>query len=234
MKDYFLNIQDAYRQPIEQYTQFRESFAKVREGMNGIEKGSGIEVYEKSFNAASAGQAEVYNVGTTALKLCALPWLAVSALYVGKIAYTRHFSYKGLLLAGITFSVGHDLSKIGHTLQKAYVMTREAVREEDERRNLGHSFSKPKQSDFLLNAVSWCVSKPIALKVGADKMDVEFLSSTSRLESVEHKSHEEVSKESLNTRIWGDTNNAFQGTVSQDFMVSATATVNSIREWILG
>jgi hypothetical protein len=73
MKDYFLNVQDAYRQPIEQYAQFRDSFAKVSEGMNGIEKGSGFEVYAKSFEAASAGQKEVYNIGTTALKLCALP-----------------------------------------------------------------------------------------------------------------------------------------------------------------
>ena len=168
MKDYFLNVQDAYRQPIEQYAQFQQSFAKVREGMKGIEKDSEVQVYAKSFEAATAGQKEVYNIGTTALKLCALPWLAVSALYIGKVAYTRHFSYKGLLLAGTTFSVGHDLSKIGHTLQTEYVMAPEAVGAADDRRDLRHSLSESKKSDFLLNAVSWCVSNLISTNFKSD------------------------------------------------------------------
>jgi hypothetical protein len=113
-------------------------------------------------------------------------------------------------------------------------MTPEAVSVEDDRRDLGHSLSEPKKSEFLLNAVSWCVSNPIALKVGADKMDVKFLQKPPALEEVrvEHKERVEETAESLNARIWSDTNTAFQGTVSQDFMVSATATVNSIREWI--
>jgi len=203
MKDYFLNIQDAYRQPIEQFTQAKESLTKVKEGMN-VEKNSGLEVYAKSFNEASVSKADVYRLGTTALKASALPWLAVSAYIIGKVAYTRQFSYKGLLLAGTTFSIGHDLSKMGHNLQRTHVMPEEAVQAENQRRNLGYTLGE-KQSDFLQNALVFLVSKPIALRVGAENMErnVELLSS-----------------DSLQGRIVKDANAALQGTVAQDLMVS--------------
>ena len=203
MKDYFLNIQDAYRQPIEQFTQAKESFTKVKEGMN-VEKNSGLEVYAESFNEASAREVDVYRLGTTALKASALPWLAVSAYIIGKVAYTRQFSYKGLLLAGTTFSIGHDLSKMGHNLQRTHVMTEEAVQAEDQRRKLGHSLS-PKQSDFFQNALVFLVSKPVALKVGAENMEHEV---------------EILSNDSLQGRIVKDATAALKGTVTQDIMVS--------------
>ena len=130
MKDYFLNIQDAYRQPIEQFTQAKESFTKVKQGMN-VGENSGLEAYAKSFGEASAREVDVYRLGTTALKANALPWLAASAYIIGKVAYTRQFSYKGLLLAGTTFLIGHDLSKMGHNLQRTHVMTKPAVQAED-------------------------------------------------------------------------------------------------------
>ncbi|QVL54891.1 MAG: hypothetical protein KFB95_06110 [Simkaniaceae bacterium] len=214
MKDYFLNIQDAYRQPIEQFTQAKESFTKVKEGMN-VEKNSGLEVYAESFNKASVGEADVYRLGTTALKLSALPWLAVSAYIIGKVAYTRQFSYKGLLLAGTTFSIGHDLSKMGHNLQRTHVMTEEA---EDQRRKLGHSLS-PKQSDFFQNALVFLVSKPIELKVGAEKMGHEFVI---------------LSNDSLQGRIVKDATAALKGTVAQDIEVCVRANVASVNELIFG
>ena len=203
MKDYFLNIQDAYRQPIEQFTQTRDSVAKVKEGLN-VDKNSGFEVYTKSFASAGAKEADVYRIGTAALKLSALPWLAVSAYIIGKVAYTRQFSYKGLLLAGVTFSVGHDLSKMGHNLQRVHVMSQEDVRLEDERRKLGHSLEST-QSEFLLNVLFLLVSKPIELKIGSEHMSQEV---------------EILSGSSLEGRIKDDVTAALEGTVAQDLMLS--------------
>ena len=204
MKDYFLNIQDAYRRPIEQFTQTEESFTKVKAGLKGVGEEKTLEAYVNSFGDASVREADVYRLGTTALKLGALPWLAVSAYIIGKVAYTRQFSYKGLLLAGITFSLGHDLSKMGHNLQRAHVMKSQAVLLEDTRRSLGKILS-PKQSEFLLNALVWIVSKPIALRVGAEYLAEEF---------------DVLSETSLNNRITDDAALAFKGTVAQDIMVS--------------
>lgn len=217
MKDYFLNIQDAYRQPIEQFAQTRESFTKVKQGMN-VGENSGLEVYAKTFAAASTKEADVYRLGTTTLKLGALPWLAVSAYIIGKVAYTRQFSYKGLLLAGTTFSVGHDLSKMGHNLQRAHVMTSEAVLAEDARRNVGHTLAD-KQSDFLRDVLVWVVSKPVALKVGAENMEHEV---------------EILSNDSLQGRIVKDATAALKGTVAQDIMVSVNELMVSVNELIFG
>ncbi len=216
MKDYFLNIQDAYRQPIEQFTQAKESFAKAKEGMN-VEKNSGVEVYAKSFASASVKEADVYRLGTTALKLSALPWLAVSAYIIGKVAYTRCFSYKGLLLAGTTFSIGHDLSKMGHNIQRAHVMSESDIRAEDERRKLDCSLS-PKQSEFLLNVLTWVVSKPIELKVGAEKMSQEF----------------EILEDSLQGRIQKDAKSALEGTVAQDIEIAVRMSIVSAQDWMFG
>ena len=217
MKDYFLNIQDAYRQPITQFEQTKESFSKVREGLN-VEKDSRLEVYAKSFGAANVKEADVYRLGTTALKVSALPWLAVSAYIIGKVAYTRQFSYKGLLLAGTTFSIGHDLSKVGHNLQRVRVMSQEDVRAEDGRRKLGHSLS-PKQSEFLLNVLVWVVSKPIELKVGAETMSQEI---------------EILSESSLDGRIQEDATAALNGTVAQDIEIAVRANMAAAHDWMFG
>jgi len=204
MKDYFLNIQDTYRRPVEQFTQTRESFTKIRAGLKDLEKNSELEVYAKSFSSQSVTEADIYRLGTTTLKLSALPLLAVSAYIIGKVAYSRQFSYKGLLLAGITFAVGHDLSKMGHNLQKVHVMEQSAVKEEEERRDLGHTLS-PKQSAFLINVLFFVVSKPIALTIGDENMDHEA---------------ELLSGKSLNGLICEDAVTALKGTVSEDIIVS--------------
>jgi len=217
MKDYFLNIQDAYRQPVDQFTQTKESVAKVKGGLN-VGKNSGLEAYVDSFAAASVRKADVYRLGTTTLKLFALPWLAVSAYIVGKVAYTRQFSYKGLLLVGTTFSIGHDLSKVGHNLQRVRVMSAEDVKAEDGRRKLGHSLS-PKQSEFLLNVLVWVVSKPIELKVGAENMSQEV---------------EILSESSIDGRIQADATTALEGTVAQDIEIAVRANVTSAHDWIFG
>ncbi|WP_316357367.1 hypothetical protein [Candidatus Neptunichlamydia sp. REUL1] len=217
MKDYFLNIQDAYRQPIEQFRQARESTVKVKEGLN-VEKNSAFEVYTKAFSEAQAREADVYRVGTTTLKVSALPWLAVSAYIVGKVAYTRQFSYKGLLLAGTAFSIGHDLSKVGHNLQRVHVMSEKDVSAEDVRRKLNHS-PLPKQSEFLLNVLVWVVSKPIELKVGVETMSQKI---------------EILSESSLDGRIQEDVTAALKGTVAKDIEIAVQANIASAHEWMFG
>ncbi len=123
MRDYFLNVRGAYRQPIEQF-------------FNSV----------KSSSAVKKSDSDVHDLGMNTLKLCALPFLTASAYIIGKVAYTRQFSYKGLLLAGTTFSIGHDLSKIGDVYDKEFFICQK----------------KDKKPDVLIDALTWIIPKFIS------------------------------------------------------------------------
>ena len=56
-----------------------------------------------------------------ALKALATPFLMTSLYIMGKVAYTRHFSYKGLLFAATMFTIGHDLANGAEKLASKYL-----------------------------------------------------------------------------------------------------------------
>lgn len=192
MKTYFLNVQDAYRQPVAQLRSFQESASRIKAGMQNGRYNAAVEAVD------------VYCIGTVALKLIALPFFAVSAHIIGKVFYNRCFSYKGLLLAGITFSGGHDLSKMGQTLQEAHNCA--AI-------NRAHHLGERRQdetSPHLLEFLSKIVSKVIALKVGDHNMDRE----------IDALGDVFLNGRIHNGRIHEDADKALKGTIANDFMIS--------------
>ncbi len=193
MKTCFLNIYDNYRQPVDQLRSFQGSIGRIK-----------AEMQNKNYNVAAV---DVYRVGTVALKLIALPFFAVSAyIYImGKVSYNRCFSYKRLLLAGITFSLGHDLSKMGQNLQEARRCVVIGSRNPENQEEDGTS---PRLSGFL----SKIVSKVIALNVNDHDM-------TRRLGALEESC--------LNDRIHADADKALKGTIAK-WLVASYVSVNKL------
>ena len=90
--------------------------------------------------------------------MCALPSIFFVTYSVAKVLYQRSFSYTRVALSALSLLIGHDLSKGGHNLNRKYVMSREELKEENNRRKYKRSEISPslesKVSSLLIFIVS--------------------------------------------------------------------------------
>jgi len=95
LTNYLSNIQEAY-------SPFSNRFFDTYESCKAVLPKPGSET---NYNGK-----DLTRVVSYALKALATPFLMTSLYIMGKVAYTRHFSYKGLLFAGAMFTIGHDVA----------------------------------------------------------------------------------------------------------------------------
>jgi hypothetical protein len=106
LTNYLSNIQEAYSPFSNRFFDTYESCKAVLSKPDEHTNLSSSSVKaEPNYNDEDLTRVESY-----ALKALATPFLMTSLYIMGKVAYTRHFSYKGLLFAGAMFTIGHDLA----------------------------------------------------------------------------------------------------------------------------
>jgi hypothetical protein len=105
LTNYLSNIQEAY-------SPFSNRFFDTYESCKAVLSKPDESTYESSSikESSSYTTVDLTRLESYALKALATPFLMTSLYIMGKVAYTRHFSYKGLLFAGAMFTIGHDLA----------------------------------------------------------------------------------------------------------------------------
>ena len=107
LTNYLSNIYEAYSPFLNRSSDTYESYEAV--------------LSKPDLPAQKISVADFTRLESYALKALATPFLMTSLYVMGKVAYTRHFSYKGLLFAATTFTIGHDLANGAEKLASKYL-----------------------------------------------------------------------------------------------------------------